>query len=98
MVEGGGLAPEEGRPWRLERGDGASREAVELCLTARPEEDGGGRSPAVWERRGGARPIVRGVGRWAERLGPAGSLWPEERAGWLGWKIKEKGNPFEIDF
>jgi hypothetical protein len=41
MVDGGGLAPEEGRPWRLKHGGNTIREAAGLSLAARPEEDEG---------------------------------------------------------
>jgi hypothetical protein len=72
MVEGGGS-----------HGGGAGREAAGLCLVARPEEDEGGRGPAVRERRG----------HWAGGLGSGEVVWaawaaggprPEKWAGQLG--------------
>jgi hypothetical protein len=71
MVDGGGgvLYQRRGRPWRLGRDGGTRREAVGLCLATRPKEDEGGRGPAVWERRGGTRPVGQGVGWWAGWLG-----------------------------
>jgi hypothetical protein len=52
-------------------------------MAARPEEDVGGRGPAVRERRGA---LGRWVGEWRGGMGC------------LGQKRKEKGSPFKIDF
>jgi hypothetical protein len=73
--------------------------AAGLSLAARPEEDEGGRAPVVRESRGGGvGPVGRGLGWWAERLGPAGRPRLKEWVGRLGWKRKEKGNPLKINF
>jgi hypothetical protein len=76
MVEGGGG-----------HDGGASREAAGLCLVSRPEEDEGGRGPAVRERRG----------RWA------GGLRSGEWGGGLGYlgrwraKAREVGGPTGLE-
>jgi hypothetical protein len=69
------------RPWRVRHGDGASREAVEICLAAWPEEDEGGQG----EKRG------RWAREWGGGLGGLGQPQAQgRRSGRVDWAGKEK--------